>query len=84
MQIITQNALFVKSSRLFSFLFDTKPLFSLLNFVVLWMYDINVYLFYVQKEGIILAINSMLYAFSRKFCQFFVIIDTLQTAQNVV
>ena len=84
MQIITQNAFFVKSPRLFSFSFDSKRLFSLGNFVAIWMYDINVYLFYVQKRGIILAINSMLYAFSRKFCQFFVIIDTLQTLRNVV
>ena len=84
MQIITQNALFVKSSRLFSVSFDTKTLFSLLNFVAFWMYDINVYLFYVQKGAIILAINSMLYAFSRKFCHIFVIIDTLQTDGNVV
>ena len=84
MQIITQNVLFVKSSRLFSLFCDTKILFSLGDFVVLWMYDINVYLFYVQKRTIILAINSMLYAFSRKFCQFFVIIDTLQIERNVV
>jgi len=48
------------------------------------MYDINVYLFYEQKRPFILPINFMLYAFSRIFCQFFVIIDTLQTQKNVV
>ena len=48
------------------------------------MYDINVYLFSVQKVPIIFAINSMLYAFSRIFCHFFVIIDTLQMPKNVV
>ena len=84
MQIITQNALFVKPPRPFSFLFDTIFFFSFGNYVAFWNYDINVYLFYVQKRGIILAINSMLYVFSRKFCHFFVIIDTLQTHKNVV
>ena len=84
MQIITQNALFVKSLCPFSFLFDTIFLYSFGNYVAFWKYDINVYLFYVQKGGIILAINSMLYVFSRIFCHFFVIIDTLQTSQNVV
>ena len=54
------------------------------DFVALWMYDMNVYLFYVQKRGIIFAINFMLYAFSRIFCHFFVIIDTLQIVTNVV
>ena len=84
MQIITQNALFVKSPLLFSFLFDTIFFFSWGDFVAFWMYDINVYLFYVQKRAIILAINFMLYAFSRIFYQFFVIIDTLQMQKNVV
>ena len=84
MQIITQNALFVKSLCPFSFLFDTILLYSLGNYVAFWKYDMNVYLFYVQKGAIILAINSMLYVFSRIFCHFFVIIDTLQTSQNVV
>ena len=84
MQIITQNALFVKSPLLFSFSFDTKILFSFGDFVAFWKYDINVYLFYVQKAPLILPINFMLYIFSRNFCQFFVIIDTLQMQKNVV